>query len=152
MPKPPTNLPKVDAATDLYRAITHPDWWDSENKRVNMAAFDDSLVSAYITSQTTVETVLAKFGPGTGIVRFNAGMARAHEYDPVHEFDPEKGEDESHVHVYRACSSSKRKTRAQELADLCTVVQAPNVELLKQDLERRIVAKSADLAKTKTEE
>jgi hypothetical protein len=137
MPQPPPNLPKVDGETELYRAITNPDWWDSENHCVTLDAFHDRLVSAYITSRTSPETILATKWPGTGIVKFKAETARQLEYEVLHEFDPAIGEDESHVHLYRQCGSKQRKKRAQALAETCEVVIQLDVDRLRSELQKR---------------
>ena len=47
--------PQVDAADDLYRMITTPDWWVVNAKRPSSAAFDEPKFSVNIASLTTVE-------------------------------------------------------------------------------------------------
>jgi len=126
-PPPGPQGPQVDAAEDLFRGITTEAWWVVEKGRPSSAAFRHPDFSTDVVSMAqTPAFTLAHLPPGSGLVQFNCGAARAIDFDARLEPDPENPENHAHANVYSLHSTSQRKKAAQRLAALCTVVQEPN--------------------------
>jgi hypothetical protein len=122
-----TQGPQVDAAEDLFRGITTDDWWVAEEGRPSSAAFRHPDFSVDVISLAgTAAFTLAHLPPGSGLVQFNCGDARAINFDARLEADPENPENHAHANVYSLHSTSQRKKAAQRLVGLCRVVQVPN--------------------------
>jgi hypothetical protein len=119
--------PPVDAAEDLFRGITTEDWWVAEEGRPSSAAFRHPDFSTDVVSLAgTPAFTLGHLPPGSGLVRFNCGAARAIGFDARLEADPENPGNHAHANVYSLHSTSQRKKAAQKLVVLCTIVQPPN--------------------------
>ncbi len=71
------------------------------------------------------EFTLAHLPCGSGIVQFNAGIARSLGFDARLEPDPEKPENHAHANVYCLLGRNQRKKAAQRLAQHCDVVVRP---------------------------
>ncbi len=119
--------PQVDAAEDLFRGITTEAWWVAEEGRPSSAAFRHPNFSTDIVSLAGGPAfTLGHLPPGSGLVQFNCGAARAIDFDARQEADPEHPANHAHANVYSLHSTSQRKKAAQKLVALCTLVQAPN--------------------------
>jgi hypothetical protein len=116
--------PEVPAHEDLLRGIVRPEWWDANDKHLSSGAFAFAKFSAFIESLTTEARVAAHLPNGSGIIRFNAGVARSLGFDARH--DPEDSDD-SHAHVYCDLGSDKRKKKARKLIETVTWVREPNM-------------------------
>src|ERR1041385_9280397 len=115
--------PPVDAAEDLFRGITTDAWWVAEEGRPSSAAFRHPDFSTDVVSLAgTAAFTLAHLPPGSGLVQFNCGAARADNFDARLEGDPENPGNHAHANVYSLHSTSQRKKAAQRLAALCRVV------------------------------
>jgi hypothetical protein len=125
MSEAPSPGPGVDGNDELYRGITTPDWWVAAEGRPSSAAFSFPKFSVDVASRTTVEQTLGHLRPSSGLVSFPCGKARDLGFDARLEIDPNFPENLAHAHVYCDFGKSRRKTRAQELAMLCTTVIVP---------------------------
>jgi hypothetical protein len=122
--------PQVDAAEDLYRMITTPDWWVADAKRPSSAAFDEPKFSVNIASLTTVEATERQLRddlkrPEGGIVAFNCGQARGYGFDARKELDEQFPDNDAHAHVYYDGGRSSRKKNARRLAQQCRLIREP---------------------------
>lgn len=127
----PQRGPAVSPREELYRLITTPDWWVTEEQRLSSAAFDAPQFSVNIASLTTVgETVnqltLLLGKPNGGVVAFNCGRARELGFDTRHEADGLYPQNSAHAHVYYSGGSSARKKNARRLAMECRTVHLPS--------------------------
>jgi hypothetical protein len=120
---------EVPADEDLLRGIVHPDWWDAESKHVSSAIFAFPKFSAFVASMSDEDELLSRFRRGTGMVRFNCGVARALGFNACHE--PEQG-NEAHANVYCDLPSSKRKKQARLLVEAAQVTREPDAEALRR--------------------
>lgn len=120
--------PPVDDNEDLYRALTHNNWWIEEEQRVSSAAFSFPNFSVDIVSIAGSEGhTLARFAPGTGLVIFNCGRARRIGCDARKEIDPAYPDNDAHANAYMP-RSGQRKKAAKELADnICRILHKPNI-------------------------
>ena len=118
--------PEVAATEELYRGIPTSAWWVAEENRVSSAAFrhPDFSVDVVALAGSPAYT-LAHLPQGSGLVQFNCGAARDIGASALLEPDPEQPENKAHANVYTSPVTSKRKTIAQKLVSLCTLVQAP---------------------------
>jgi len=122
--------PQVDAADDLYRMITTPDWWVVNAKRPSSAAFDEPKFSVNIASLTTVEETTRQLWedlnkPDGGIIAFNCQRARERGFDARKEPDERFPKNVAHAHVYYDGSKSSRKKNARRLAQQCRLILEP---------------------------
>ena len=120
--------PAVADHEDLYRAITHPNWWKPEERRPSSAAFSIPKFSVDIASLTTPDETLARvrhIAPDPGLVQFNCGEARQLDFDTRHEPDENYPDNHAHAHVYCNMPNNQRKKRAQALAQSFDVVVEP---------------------------
>jgi hypothetical protein len=116
---------EVPASETLSRAITSRDWWVADENRVSSAAFAFPLFSVDRASLATPEQTLRRFTSSTGLVQFNAGLARQIGFDARQELDERFPDNLAHANVYCALAKNERKRRAQQLVSLTTVVRAP---------------------------
>ncbi len=124
--------PEVKGEEYLYRAITFPSWWVSQEQRPSSAAFNYPNFSVDIASLTDPNNTLSRFRKGTGLVSFNCGKARALSFDARHEKDENYPHNEAHANVYCDCGSRKRKSCSRQLVTLCEVIEEPNVAVLNE--------------------
>ena len=117
--------PEVPPHEDLLRVILHPYWWDPKDCHVSSAIFGFPKFSAFIASMTTEEALLKRFRSGSGMLKFNCGVARRHGFDAHHE--PEQ-DDNAHANVYRI---NKSKKHAREL-----LRETSTIITVKPDIER----------------
>jgi hypothetical protein len=118
--------PEVAPTEDLYRGITTPAWWVGEERRPSSAAFRHPGFSVDVVSLAgSPGYTLGHLPEGSGLVQFNCGDARGIGANALLEPDPDQPENKAHANVYTSSSASKRKTIAQKLVSLCTLVQAP---------------------------
>ena len=111
--------PEVDAAEDLFRCITTPDWWVSEEGRPSSAAFKQPDFSTDVASLAgSPAYTLARFPPGCGLVSFNYGTARGIGFLARVEPDPDHPDNHAHANVYNNLpSGAGRKKMAQKLVE-----------------------------------
>ena len=131
MSDPEARGPRVNAAEELYRMITTPDWWVADQKRPSSAALDEPNFSVNVASLTTVEKTMRQLYEDLqrldgGIVGFNCGQAREHGFDARLERDDHFPDNASHAHVYYDGGGSSRKKNARRLAQQCRTVLEPN--------------------------
>src|SRR5262249_55611636 len=105
--------PLVDAADDLYRAITHPSWWNKEKQQVSSAAFSYPSFSVDIARLTTERETLKRFDARSGLVVFNCGNANLCGFAIHHEADPDYPQNLAHANAYCDTYNSDRKKRAR---------------------------------------
>jgi hypothetical protein len=124
--------PQVDAAEDLYRAITVPDWWAAEENppRPSSAAFRKRKFSCHIASEITLASVIRHLcevleSPRGGIVSFNCGRARELSFDARRELDEQFPDNTAHAHVYYDGGGSELKRHAKRLACECRTIHKP---------------------------
>jgi hypothetical protein len=92
MPDADGRDPQVNAAEDLYRMITTPDWWVADKRRPSSAAFDVPKFFVNVASRTSIEETTRQLRealnrPKGGIVAFNCGRARDLGFDARMEMD-----------------------------------------------------------------
>ena len=133
MSDPALRGPSVDAAEDLHRFITTPDWWvkNVHPLRPSPASFDSPRFSVNIASLTTIEESTRQLHqdlncPRGGVVSFNCGVSRGLGFDSRQERDEKAPNNLAHAHVYYDGTSSSRKKNARKLAALCETVSHPN--------------------------
>lgn len=124
MPNAPHG-PEVPGNETLSRAITSRDWWVAAEQRVSSAAFAFPAFSVDRASLAAPEETLSRFAEGTGLVQFNAGIARQIGFDARQELDARFPENLAHANVYCALAKNERKRRAQQLVSMTIVVCAP---------------------------
>lgn len=131
--------PPVGDDEKLYRAIMHPDWWETSEKRISSAAFKrDPTFSVDIASISgSKEATLARFLPGTGLASFACRFARSQGCDVRKEPDPLFPDNEAHAHVYMPKESKNRMRIAKRLALACVTVQEPDIDLLRSSIKER---------------
>lgn len=130
MPETDARGPQVDAAEELYRLITTPDWWVADAERPSSAAFDEPKFSVNVASMTTVDETQRQLcddlnRPNGGIVSFGSGDARTLGFDARHEIDDTFPENEAHAHVYYDGGRSSRKKNARRLAHRARTIVKP---------------------------
>lgn len=118
--------PAVPSDESLLRGIRVPEWWDQQDEYVSPAIFGFPKFSSDIESMTTQDAALGRLPDGSGILRFNSGVARQLQFDAHHE--PELGND-AHANVYR----TRRKKQARRLLDSesTMVIVKPDIEKLR---------------------
>jgi len=110
---------EVDVKDDLYRCITTPDWWDSNENRPSSASFKQPDFSTDVARIAgSPDYTLSRFPKGCGLVSFNYGDAKAIGYTARLEIDPQHAENHAHANVYNPLDSdNKRKKLAKKLID-----------------------------------
>ena len=122
---------RVDASEDLYRCITTPEWWVSNNTRPSSAAFALPKFSVNIASLATINETKQQLieqlhKPNGGIVSFGCGRARELGFDAHREIDEQFPDNAAHAHVYYDGNGSSRKKNARRLAKECVVCLVPS--------------------------
>ncbi len=115
--------PAVPDADTLYRVIVPKAaavWFP--DGVLSSAAFNYPVFSADIARLSTVEQTLARWEPGSVVIAFNCGDARALGFDA--RLEPEQGND-SHANVYCDHPPKERKRRARQLAETCSLLAPP---------------------------
>jgi len=134
--------PEIPAEEYLLRAIVRPEWWNVAENRLSSGVLSHSKFSAFVESLIPPEHPLRSlpngsppFPDGAGILRFNSGEARRHDFDARHE--PEN-DDDAHANVYCDLNSNQRKKRIRELLECATTTVAvrPVVERLRASTKR----------------
>jgi len=133
--------PEVPSEDNLLRAIVRPEWWNADEDRVSSGILSHRKFSAFIESRMPPDHPLhalpngsGQFPDGAGVLKFNCGEARKHEFDARHE--PEDGDD-AHANVYCDLNSNQRKKRIKKLLDATTtiVTAEPDVDRLRVSTE-----------------
>jgi hypothetical protein len=130
---PDPHGPAVAAAEDLYRGILFTDQWVPNKNRPSSAAFDREIFSVDVVSLTgSPQETLGRFKPGTGLVKFNCGVARSLDFHTHLEPDELFPDNRAHAHVYHFAVPSARKRLARALAKQhCETIQIPDLDVLR---------------------
>ncbi len=116
--------PPVDATETLYRGISCKQWWDAIAQSPTSGAFRHDVFSVDVASKTTShQDTLAHLPPGSGLVAFNCGEARALGFDARDEIDQESPENQAHANVYCDLPTKQKLRAAQKLKLKCQVIQ-----------------------------
>lgn len=129
----------VDENEQLYRAIMHPSWWVPAERRISSAAFKrDPVFSVDVASISgSPEATLARFLPGTGLASFACRVAIRLGLAVRIEPDPLFPENDAHAHVYMPTERKNRMKIAMQLAQACSIVKEPDIEVLTRSIEQR---------------
>lgn len=92
------------------------------NGALSSVAFNYPVFSVDVARLSTVAETLARWEPGSVVIQFRCGDARALGFDA--RLEPENGND-AHANVYCDHPPNERKRRARQLAALCTVLTPP---------------------------
>jgi hypothetical protein len=124
---------EVDGADFLYRAITTADWWVEDENRPSTAVFNAREFCADVESLAgDHQATLSRHKPGCGIVRFNAGVARALGFCARKAVDPDFPDNAAHADVTCDLGNKDRRRAAKKLIhhpDTLVLVQ-PDLALL----------------------
>ena len=116
--------PEVPNDETLLRAITPnaaSTWFPSGIP--SSAIFSHPVFSTDVESLTTLEAMLNRWPPGSGIVSFSCGYARSIDFDA--RLEPEFANN-AHANVYCDLPPNQRKRSARQLAEHCQIRIAPN--------------------------
>lgn len=115
--------PAVPDTDTLYRVILPKAaavWFP--DGVLSSAAFNYPVFSTDAASLSTAEQTLARWEPGSIVIAFNCGEARALGFDA--RFEPEQGND-AHANVYCDHPPKERKRRARQLAEKAQIITVP---------------------------